>query len=124
ILEQALLRTRVERTCRRSAVRIETRSPAEEFRARVHRMPRQPRIPTYRFHKSSGQAIVTLPDGLGNRRDVLLGPHGSAESPAEYARVLAEWEAAGACRRPARPRRTSRSTRCSWPTTASPKVTT
>jgi integrase len=38
---------------------------------------------------------VTLPDGLGNRRDVLLGAFGSPESRAEYARVLAEWEASG-----------------------------
>jgi hypothetical protein len=28
--------------------------------------------PRYRLHKNSGQAIVTLPDGLGNRRDVSL----------------------------------------------------
>jgi integrase len=53
------------------------------------------RIPTYRHHKQSGQAIVTLPDGLGNRRDVLLGKHGTTESRQEYARVIAEWEAGG-----------------------------
>jgi integrase len=58
-------------------------------------MPRQTRIPTYRLHKQSGQAVVTLPDGLGRRRDVLLGLYGSPESRAEYARVLAEWEASG-----------------------------
>jgi integrase len=52
-------------------------------------------IPSYRLHKQSGQAIVTLADGSGNRRDVLLGPYGSAESRAEYARVLAEWESNG-----------------------------
>jgi hypothetical protein len=52
-------------------------------------------IPTYRRHKQSKQAIVTLTDGLGGRRDVLLGRHGSAESRREYARVIAEWEAAG-----------------------------
>lgn len=30
-------------------------------------------VPSYRRHKASGQAIVTLPDGHGRRRDVLLG---------------------------------------------------
>jgi integrase len=56
-------------------------------------MPRRNNVPSYRLHKQSGQAIVTLPDGLGGRRDVLLGRYGSAESRAEYARVLAEWGA-------------------------------
>jgi integrase len=32
---------------------------------------------------------------LGGRHDVLLGPYGSAVSRAEYARVIAEWEASG-----------------------------
>jgi integrase len=58
-------------------------------------MSRSKRIPSYRHHKQSGQAVVTLTDGLGNRRDVLLGKHGTDESRAEYARVLAEWEATG-----------------------------
>jgi hypothetical protein len=58
-------------------------------------MSRQQGVPSYRLHKQSGQAIVTLPDGLGNRRDVLLGEYGTPESRAEYARVLAEWETAG-----------------------------
>ncbi|MBL8793224.1 MAG: tyrosine-type recombinase/integrase [Planctomycetia bacterium] len=52
-------------------------------------------VPTYRKHKQSGQAVVTLTDGLGGRREVLLGPHGTAASRQEYARVLAEWEANG-----------------------------
>jgi hypothetical protein len=52
-------------------------------------------VPSYRRHKQSGQAVVTLPDGLGGRRDVLLGKHGTAASRHEYARVIAEWEAAG-----------------------------
>jgi integrase len=55
-------------------------------------------VPSYRLHKQSGQAIVTLPDGQGGRHDVLLGPHDTPESRQEYARVLAEWEANG--RRP------------------------
>jgi hypothetical protein len=59
-------------------------------------MPRRKgHVPTYRLHKQSGQAIVTLPDCLGGRRDILLGRHGSKESKAEYSRVLAEWSAAG-----------------------------
>jgi len=51
---------------------------------------------SYRLDKQLGQAIVTLPDPLSKRRkDVLLGRHGSPESHAEYARILAEWEATG-----------------------------
>jgi integrase len=58
-------------------------------------MPRQCSVPSYRLHKQSGQAVVTLTDGNGIRRDVLLGRHGTPESRAEYLRILAEWEAAG-----------------------------
>jgi integrase len=58
-------------------------------------MPRSKGIPTYRLHKQSGQGIVTLPDGYGGRRDVLLGEYGSEESHREYHRVLAEWQANG-----------------------------
>jgi integrase len=56
-------------------------------------------VPSYRLHKQSGQAVTTLTDGLGTRRDVLLGRHRSKESRLEYARVISEWEANG--RRPA-----------------------
>jgi integrase len=52
-------------------------------------------VPSYRLHKQSGQAVVTLPDGHGGRRDILLGKHGTAQSKAEYRRVLVEWEANG-----------------------------
>src|SRR5262249_5383183 len=34
-------------------------------------------------------------DGLGRRRDVLLGKYGTPESRKEYTRVLAEWESNG-----------------------------
>src|SRR5262249_46843982 len=51
---------------------------------------RQRKIPSYRLHKPSGQAVVTL-----NRRDVYLGTHGSPESRAEYDRVVKEWLPAG-----------------------------
>jgi hypothetical protein len=56
-------------------------------------MSRSSKVPAYRLHKQSGQAVVTLTDGLGGRRDVLLGRYGTYESRAEYARVIAEWEA-------------------------------
>jgi integrase len=58
-------------------------------------MSRQKRVPAYRLHKQSGQAIVTLTDALGNRRDVLLGRHDTSESRAEYARIILEWETSG-----------------------------
>jgi integrase len=54
---------------------------------------RKTRVPSYRLHKQSGQAIVTLTDGYGGRRDVLLGKHGTKETKAEYKRVVLEWEA-------------------------------
>jgi hypothetical protein len=56
-------------------------------------MARSKSVPTYRLHKQSGQAVVTLVDPTGRRKDVLLGRHGTTESRTEYARVIAEWEA-------------------------------
>jgi integrase len=59
-------------------------------------MARQNHIPTYRLHKSSGLAIVTLTDAMsGARKDHLLGPYGTSASRADYARRIAEWEARG-----------------------------
>jgi hypothetical protein len=52
-------------------------------------------VPSYRLHKQSGQAVVTLPDGGGRRRDVLLGAFGTEVSRLEYSRAIREWEAAG-----------------------------
>lgn len=54
--------------------------------------PRQKkfRVPSYRLHKPSGLAVVTL-----NERDLYLGQHGSAASHAEYERLIAEWLANG-----------------------------
>ena len=49
-------------------------------------------VPSYRLHRQSGQAVVTLPDPTGRRRDVLLGRYGSEESRAEYTRVIAAWQ--------------------------------
>jgi integrase len=53
------------------------------------------RIPGYRKHKQSGSAVVTLSDGFGRRRDILLGEYGTSQSRREYARIIAEWEANG-----------------------------
>jgi integrase len=54
------------------------------------------RIPSYRRHRQSGQAVVTLTDSAtGRRRDVLLGKYGTAASKTEYKRVVLDWEANG-----------------------------
>ena len=60
-------------------------------------MPRKrsAKPPSYRLHRQSGQAVVTLTELVGKRRDVLLGPHGSPESREVYSRVLLQWEAGG-----------------------------
>jgi integrase len=51
------------------------------------------KVPTYR--RKGKLAVVTLPDGAGGRRDVMLGKFGSKDSRVQYARVVAEWEARG-----------------------------
>lgn len=51
-------------------------------------------VPSYRRHKASGQAVVTL-----GGRVVYLGAYASADSRAAYDRAIAEWLTAG--RRPA-----------------------
>jgi integrase len=48
-------------------------------------------VPSYRLHKKSGQAVVTL-SSPGKRKDVLLGKYKSPESIAEYNRIIAERE--------------------------------
>lgn len=58
-------------------------------------MPHRNHIPSYRLHRQSGQAITTLTDGLGRRRDVLLGTYGTPASRQRYGQVVAEWEASG-----------------------------
>ena len=45
-------------------------------------------IPTYRHHKASGQAVVTL-----NGKDYYLGLFDTPASREKYARLLAQWEA-------------------------------
>lgn len=57
-----------------------------------------PRIPKYRHHRGTGQAVIWL-----NGRDVYLGKHGTPESREMYDRLVAEWLAAGR-RNPVLPR--------------------
>ncbi len=47
-------------------------------------------LPSYRRHKTSGQAVVTL-----NGKDHYLGPHGTKVSRGQYDRLIAEWLANG-----------------------------
>ncbi len=47
---------------------------------------RKPRTPSYRLHKPTGQAVVTL-----NGRDHYLGKHGTEQSHAAYERTISEW---------------------------------
>lgn len=53
-------------------------------------MPRAPRVPSYRLHKPTGQAVVTL-----SGHDHYLGRHGTPASRQKYARLIAEWSALG-----------------------------
>src|SRR5262249_31241432 len=48
------------------------------------------RVPSYRLHKPTGLAVVTI-----GGRDVYLGKHDTPESRAEYDRLIAEWLATG-----------------------------
>lgn len=52
--------------------------------------PQRSRTPSYRLHKPTNQAIVTL-DGRDLYLGRHLGRHGSPESRAEYDRLIAEW---------------------------------
>ncbi len=49
-----------------------------------------PRLPKYRHHRASGQAVVTI-----GGKDRYLGPWRSKASRLEYDRLIAEWLAAG-----------------------------
>ena len=49
-------------------------------------------VPSYRQHKPSGQAVVTL-----SGRDIYLGKYGTNASRAEYDRLIGEWPASGRC---------------------------
>jgi hypothetical protein len=50
------------------------------------------RTPTYRLHKPSGQAVVTI-DG----RDFYRGKYGTSQSRDEYDRLITEWLTNGRC---------------------------
>ena len=54
--------------------------------------PALPPVPSYRKHKKSGQAVVTL-----SGKDHYLGPYGTHGSRVEYDRLIGEWLAAGRC---------------------------
>jgi integrase len=70
---------------------------AENFRRKGLPMARTPNKvpPPYPKKPHNGQARITVRTPDGRRKDLLLGPHGSPESMAEYRRVLTEWEAHG-----------------------------
>ena len=51
-------------------------------------MPR--RVPSYRCHAATGQAVVTL-----NGKDIYLGAYDTAESRARYDRAIGEWLISG-----------------------------
>lgn len=54
-------------------------------------MPRlKKRLPSYRLHKATGYAVVTL-----GGHDYYLGEHGSPESLDAYKRLISEWTASG-----------------------------
>jgi hypothetical protein len=50
------------------------------------------RVPSYRRHKPTGQAVVTL-----NGKYHYLGKWNTAASRAEYSRQIGEWLAGGRC---------------------------
>lgn len=51
---------------------------------------RKPRVPSYRLHKPSGNAVVTLAG-----KDIYLGTYNSTESREAYDRRIGEWLASG-----------------------------
>jgi len=69
-------------------------------------MPR-PRnhVPTYRLHKQSGQAVVTI-NHNGKRREILLRKYGVPDSRSEYQRIHAELITSGTSHVPAYTART------------------
>jgi hypothetical protein len=74
-------------TSRRSGVRVGTLESAEVFRKGFHPMTHNA-VPASSLHNQSGQAIVTLPDGMGGRHDVLLDKHGAIARPRWHVPLL------------------------------------
>lgn len=60
-------------------------------------MPRRPHVPTYRSHRSSGQAVVTV-----NGKDHYLGHYDSPESRERYAKLIGQYLAGGGAAKPTR----------------------
>ena len=56
-------------------------------------MPRPPVVPSYRHHKPSGQAVVTIAG-----QDCCLGAFGSPASHRAYQRLIKQWLATGQVR--------------------------
>ena len=48
-------------------------------------------LPVLRLHKKTKQAVVTLTNPRGSRRDYYLGKHGTEESQQKYRKLLAQW---------------------------------
>ena len=77
-----------------SGRKIPNRAEPSAQGIKPHVQPSQ--APSYRLHCPSGQAILTLTDAVtGQRRDFLLGPHGSEASKRAYKRIVLDWEARG-----------------------------
>src|SRR5438045_2412111 len=53
-------------------------------------MSRPRKVPSYRRHKATGQAVVTL-----DQHDFYLGAYGSRQSHRQYQRLIREWLADG-----------------------------
>ena len=61
-------------------------------------MAKRKPVPVYRFHRRTERAIVTVRNGDGSRRDIMLpGDFNSPESRQEYERILALLRANGGC---------------------------
>src|SRR5262245_12925497 len=58
-------------------------------------------VPSYRLHKPTNQAVVTVRAADGRRQDVYLGEYGSPQSRENYARVVAELATPAGPRSPA-----------------------
>ncbi len=53
------------------------------------------KIPSLRLHKRTGQAVVTLVNPRGGRRDYYLGRHGSDAAQEAHQQLVARWIAGG-----------------------------
>ena len=97
VLDVITLAERFSRTFQRLEVQPETPETRGIVPRIIWEAAMSDRIPTYRRKKTSARVygVVTLPDGIGGRRDGLLGRYGTKESRQQYAAIIAEWEARG-----------------------------